>query len=223
MAVSSIIENIAGVPFTHQWSIRVSRAPNVQISEDAPWVISEPLEENPKPEIAPSPTPGLSKSPTAITEIQPVTSSGSSKSQDDDDEKDDGLFRAPNTRLPPEKSAILDDLEKGYDTRGRILIDPHTPWACADDVFYVMLSVRGISHTHALLRIMSKLFSIAVYAVGTALFATTSLVTIMIAVTTAIMVVVSGVFGRVTGTCHQSFFFLLFLHASALRAALMSF
>src|SRR5271163_4723006 len=38
VAASSLIENYAGVPFSKQWTIRVSRAPRVRISDDAPLI-----------------------------------------------------------------------------------------------------------------------------------------------------------------------------------------
>lgn len=39
VALSSLLENFAGVPFTKQWTMRVSKAPGtVDISDDAPIV-----------------------------------------------------------------------------------------------------------------------------------------------------------------------------------------
>ncbi len=45
VCISAILENFAGVPFTHTWTIRIWRAPPVDIDKDAPWVIS-PTDEN---------------------------------------------------------------------------------------------------------------------------------------------------------------------------------
>jgi hypothetical protein len=36
---SSFLENIAGVPFTRQWTLLVSRAPELRISSDAPVLV----------------------------------------------------------------------------------------------------------------------------------------------------------------------------------------
>lgn len=37
---ASLLENFAGAPFTTSWKMRISRAPKVHISPDAPWVIT---------------------------------------------------------------------------------------------------------------------------------------------------------------------------------------
>lgn len=38
VACSSVLESIASIPFTHQWTMRVSKAPKIRISEEAPSV-----------------------------------------------------------------------------------------------------------------------------------------------------------------------------------------
>jgi hypothetical protein len=57
VAMSSLMENLAGVPFSRQWTIRVSRAPRIEIDEGAPWAI-EPPQENYAPPTVSSPLVG---------------------------------------------------------------------------------------------------------------------------------------------------------------------
>lgn len=93
---------------------------------------------------------------------------------------------------------ILTRLERGYNTHGRIVMDQSAPWSASNNPFYVIISVKGISNPHAVLRVFSKFFSVAVFTFGTALFASTTLITILVALTSAALVVIAGVFGRVT-------------------------
>jgi hypothetical protein len=97
----------------------------------------------------------------------------------------------------PFQSEILAGFEKVYNTKGRIVMDPE-PWDAHHNPFYVIISIRGISNAHASLRVFSKLISIAVFTVGTAMFASSTLVTIVVAVIVASLTLVAGVFGRVT-------------------------
>lgn len=77
-------------------------------------------------------------------------------------------------------------------------MDQEAPWSSAADAFYVLLSVQGVSSAHAFLRVFSKLISIGAFAVGTALFASSTLVTIIVALITATLILCAGIFGRVT-------------------------
>lgn len=65
------------------------------------------------------------------------------------------------------RGEILNRLERGYNTHGRVVMDMNKPWSAANNAFYVIISVRGVSHPHAILRVLSKFLSIGVYTVGT--------------------------------------------------------
>jgi hypothetical protein len=93
---------------------------------------------------------------------------------------------------------VLTRLERGYSTKGAICMNMNKPWSQADDAFYVLLSVKGISLGHATLRVVSKIASICVFALGTGLFASATLITILEALVTAAMILCAGIFGRVT-------------------------
>lgn len=93
---------------------------------------------------------------------------------------------------------ILSGFKKGYNTVGRVILDPHEPWSAQCNPFYVIISIKGVEPAHAALRVLGKLLSIGVFTVGTAMFASSALVTIMIAVIVASLTIVAGVFGRVT-------------------------
>ncbi|KAH8887864.1 hypothetical protein GQ53DRAFT_826853 [Thozetella sp. PMI_491] len=62
---------------------------------------------------------------------------------------------------------VLTKLEKGYSNMARIWMDSSKPWSQSDDAFYVLLSVKRISGVHAGLRVVSKIISIGVFAIGT--------------------------------------------------------
>ena len=96
-----------------------------------------------------------------------------------------------------DETDILAGLKKGYRPVGGIRLDPPEPSTRANEAFNVFVSVRGVSTAHAILRVFSKLFSIGVFAVGTALFSSAALVTIMVGMVTLIIVLVSSVFGRI--------------------------
>lgn len=113
---------------------------------------------------------------------------------DTDDRLSRGYSAIPQT-LP--RYDILSGFIKGYNTVGRVVMDGE-PWSAQNNPFYVLISIKGVSPPHAALRVFSKLLSIGVFTVGTAIFASTTLVTIMAAVVVATLVLVAGVFGRVT-------------------------
>lgn len=210
VAASSLLDNLAGVPFTRQYTIRVCRAPKVRISDDAPWVI-------PEHELQPPPRSPDRKTPDVQALGNKARSSLST--QDDltfvttqlasDDASTDNLtppltgVHTETSRYKPipqglHKGEILLGFEKGYNTRGRVVMDPDEAWSAQSNPFCVIISIRGITNTHAALRVFSKLLSIAVFTVGTGMFASTTLVTIMIAVIVSSLILVAGVFGRVT-------------------------
>lgn len=117
------------------------------------------------------------------------------------------MFRRPTYGSQPSyvtympgvpEHGILAGFKKGYNTVGKIVIDQNEPWSAQCDPFYVLIAIKGVSRAHAVLRVFSKLFSICTFAVGTALFASTTLIPILAAMTTAILILVGGVFGRLT-------------------------
>jgi hypothetical protein len=87
---------------------------------------------------------------------------------------------------------------RGYNTFGRVVMDHTEPWAAQNNPFYVIISIRGISNSHATLRVFSKFLSIGVFTVGTAMFASSTLITILVATVVSALVLIAGVFGRVT-------------------------
>ena len=68
----------------------------------------------------------------------------------------------------------------------------------SDDAFYVLVAIQGVSHAHAVLCVFSKLVSILVFAVATSLFASSTLITIIMAMVTAVLILGASIFGRVT-------------------------
>lgn len=187
VAFASLLENFAGVPFTRQWKLRVSRAPKVEISPDAPWSIPE-IEMRHRTDIQPSSSKGPSTSSEEVAfHPQQLTPRGSQ-------------YSAVSQQLFG-RGEILRNLEKGYNTFGRVLIKPDQPWSAANNAFYVIISVRGITTPHAFLRVLSKLVSIGAYTAGTGIFASSTLATIPVAVVVACLVLIAGVFGRVVAMC----------------------
>ncbi|KAL8757771.1 MAG: hypothetical protein Q9199_001983 [Rusavskia elegans] len=158
LAASSILENYAGVPFTDQWTLRVSRAPRTEES------LSDEI-------------PGSSKSgPTVqvLEEIPLVRRTASGRSTE-----------------------ILDVLRAGFNCQGQVIRDGNEPWSSSRVPFYVIISVEGISRSHATLRVFSKAITIGVYVTGTAIFASTQLLYMSVAVTVLCLVLSAGIFGRV--------------------------
>jgi hypothetical protein len=204
VAISSIIDSIAGVPFTKQWTVRVSRAPKIEVSDDAPWVIPDP--EHPAattPRRTSYKNPSVSEDPVLETsegfELQPNrhTSNFGGSFNGYSNPRYTSVSQQYRQPFIP-RGSIIEGLQKGYNTTGRIVLQSNKGWSAANDAFYVIIGVRGVSNAHAILRIFSKVLSIGVYTVGTAMFASSTLTTILVAVVVASMVISSGVFGRVT-------------------------
>ena len=199
VAITSLLDNLAGVPFTRQYTVRVCRAPKVRISDDAPCVIPERKSQPPpkSPDLN-----GLSKNtPAGPDDITVMTTQLTSSSTAVSDMSGQGGPAGGRYAPIPQglrEGDILDGLERGYNTVGRVVMDHSEPWAAQNNSFYVIISIRGITNGHATLRVCSKFLSIAVFWAGTALFASSTLVTILVAVVVATLTVVAGVFGRVT-------------------------
>lgn len=177
VAISSILENIAGVPFTQQWTLRVSRAPKLRISDDAPSVrfLEEPISR-----IVFPPRLSLSTNPPSYPTAQI--------------DEDDYSFTKP---LERRSTDVLDALEVGLNCKGQVIMDNKEPWSASRVPFYVIISMEGISSSHAGLRVVSKAFSVACFAAGTLIFASAQFVTISVSLTVIVVVLSAGVFGRV--------------------------
>lgn len=93
---------------------------------------------------------------------------------------------------------VLDSLNRGYNVEGRVIIDTE-PHMKDRSCFYVVVSKEGVKPFHAVMRIVAKSSSIAVFAFGTALFASAQLMSISIVLMVLSLVISAAFFGRVTG------------------------
>lgn len=168
---ASVLENYANTPFAKDWVMRVSRAPQLQISQDAPWVISR--EHSPH---------------DSMSEQQ--QSSYTSKSNDSTVNVSLLSDHAP-------RYSIIDELKKGYNTHGRVIMNHSVPWTASKDAFYVILSRAGVRKGHTVLRLVSKFVSVTAYVVSTALFAGSTLLQLQPALIVMALVLCAGIFGRV--------------------------
>ena len=177
VAVSSLLENWASVPFTHQWTLRISRAPKVKISEDAPLVKRS-----------------LSLAIVSTNEKPDVSNQGTKSGPKVETYEDVPFIRRTTSNS---STATLDGLESGYNCRGEVVRDQTEPWSSSRVPFYVIISLESVSTAHAILRVISKAISVGAFAAGTAIFASAQLVGISVALTTLCLVLAAGVFGRV--------------------------
>lgn len=179
VACASLLENFASVPFTRQWTLRVSRAPKVRISDDAPIVRLSGYVSLVQPS-APSQEPTEYKAndttPQSYEERPFVV-----------------VERTASTR----STEVLDALESGLNCKGQVVRDQSEPWSSSRVPFYVIISLEGVSGSHAVLRVVSKAISVGVFAAGTAMFASAQLITISVALTVLCLILGAGVFGRV--------------------------
>lgn len=202
VAISSLIENVALVPFTKQWTIRVSTAPTgIEISEDAPSVM--PFL-RPACQDTDDITTSQNGSRSGLDELNtielheipilPVHRSDTDRTQKS--VVDEYRTWAPHTVRG--RSDFLHNLKKhGFNTVGQVHLGRDRPWAANRHSFLVILSVSGVSHSHAALRVVSKAISVGTFAAGTALYASASLITISVALTVLCLILGAGVFGRV--------------------------
>ncbi|KAM6537939.1 hypothetical protein FALCPG4_003835 [Fusarium falciforme] len=91
----------------------------------------------------------------------------------------------------------LETIKAGPNTNQRIRIATDKGSGYSRTCFYVVVSAQGISRMHAIAQIISKASSVAVYAFGTALFASASLMSISIALMVLCLLLPAGVAGRV--------------------------
>lgn len=224
--MSSLFENLAGVPFTRQWSIRVWRAPRVKFFAGAPLVIKRPdairaqqmrvqkeASEFREPEMR---IRAVNASLTNSKDL-PTWSDEAEVAYHDDKlaqthkpgeghtDGDANLADFDESRVFSDQIGILDRLEKGCNTFSKFFLDPNRPyWSASHSSFYVIVSVRGVSNPHGALRLLSKIFSIVVYIVGTAMFASSTLATVPVAIVVASLVVIAAVFSRIIAMCKGS-------------------
>ncbi|OCL05887.1 hypothetical protein AOQ84DRAFT_390574 [Glonium stellatum] len=193
VALSSLLENFAGVPFTKQWTLRVSKAPtSIKISPDAPLIV--PCGDNNNDSSDPASlltyahSPKRSTSSIELHETRPKHDAAQQQQQPP----------PPPPALSRQQSDFLAVLShSGINTTGQVCMDPSEPWAASRTSFYVVVSVVGVSNAHATLRVISKAISVGVFAAGTATFASATLITISVALTVLCLVLGAGVFGRV--------------------------
>lgn len=263
VAASSLLENFAGVPFTEQWTIRVSKTPRIIISNFAPPVDLESVKDAiskgtsvlsdivmPQGRMVSMPdgadgillNQDFNYYPSSVATPERVDSFGIEQNGNEipmagidvTRATRDSRYRAfparvsTDPQIPSSRNAVINssersqlaipsnspsrgdkkaevyevdipsDLESGHNVeahthRGSDKQDSNSPTP-----FYVIISVKGISKPHAALRVVSKAISVGVFAAGTATFASATLITISVALTTLCLVLAVGVFGRVT-------------------------
>lgn len=183
LASSSILENFASVPFTRQWTLRVSRAPKVRISDDAP-LVSQASRISLVPYTAHGPVKVEGTTKEATSTVQASVQAFESVP----------LVQRTTSNHSVE---VLDALEAGFNCKGQIVRENAEPWSSSRVPFYVIISLEGVSGSHAILRVVSKATSVGVYAAGTAMFASAQMITISVALTILCLILGAGVFGRV--------------------------
>ncbi|ROW14965.1 hypothetical protein VPNG_03441 [Cytospora leucostoma] len=141
ITVVSVFDNIIAAPFTHSWTIRVSRRPTGIIL--------------------------------------------------------DRDHNSPRITDTSRHANALECLEANPNTSQRILISNSEATTYSRTCFYVVISVQGISTLHAIAQILSKGASVAVFAFGTALFASATMLSISVALMVLCLLLPSGVAGRV--------------------------
>ena len=76
-------------------------------------------------------------------------------------------------------------------------MDSNEPWSASRVPFYVIISLEGISRSHAVLRVASKAFSVVCFAAGTLIFSSAQFITVSVSLTVLCLILGAGVFGRV--------------------------
>lgn len=138
VVVVSIIENAAGIPFTHNWTMRVTQSPhNIHISDDTPVVQGNQNED------------------------------------------------------------VLHVIHRGFNVKSMLSLTSQEAYVKRNSCFYVVVSAEGVSAVHATFRVLSKGSSVVVFAFGTTIFASASLVSVSIVLMVLCLVLAAGVFGKV--------------------------
>lgn len=136
--------------------MRVSRAPRLRISSDAPWVISPELP------AAESPSEDMEHINMSTKHDNGVTNF---------------LLAGHTTSL-----SVIGALKKGINTEGQVIMDRNDPWSASKDAFYVIISREGVRRYHSILRLISKLVSVAAFIISTVLFASSTLLQVQPAI-----------------------------------------
>lgn len=164
----------------------------VEISDDAPMAFpSPPNTSGRKPSFA---TSGSMPEPSEIEMTLLPESAPTQRSERSiiDAYRD---FTPPLTR---QRSNFIHNLERhGFNTTGCMYMSPNQPWASNHHSFLVIISVSGISRQRAAVRVASKAIAVTCFAVGTAVFASATLLPIAIAAIDLALILAAGVFGRV--------------------------
>jgi hypothetical protein len=91
----------------------------------------------------------------------------------------------------------LEALKAGPNTNQHLRVVADRGSGYSRTCFYVVVSIQGISRVHAIAQVLSKGASVAVFAFGTALFASATLMSISIALMVLCILLTCGVAGRV--------------------------
>jgi hypothetical protein len=186
---STFFENIAGVPFSKQWTLRVSKAPRMRISDDAPDVTAKSGVAFHEQALTTKNLNGMQFESVPMTEILPRHKPLPSATHTNADSV------PASESLDNQGSDILRNLKSGYNTVGKIALEE--TWTASTVPIYVIISVDEVTAKHAMLKVIAKALSVGTFAAGTATFASATLITISVALTVLCMVLGAGVFGRV--------------------------
>lgn len=93
---------------------------------------------------------------------------------------------------------VLDAIKAGFNATSVVKIPGQEAYTKRNSCFYVVISQEGVSAAHATFRVLSKASNVAVFAFGTTLFASASLMSISVSLMVLSIVLSAGVWGRVT-------------------------
>ena len=105
---------------------------------------------------------------------------------------------APLVEGRPGISDVLDALDAGFNARSRVALGRAEPYTVPRVCFYAVVSKQGISPLHAAARVVSKGFSVAVFAFGTTFFAGAQLMSVAMVFVVLAVVLMSGLLGRIS-------------------------
>ena len=93
---------------------------------------------------------------------------------------------------------VLDNLRRGYNVESEVVVNGE-PYSKDRTCFYVVVSQEGIKPVHAVMQIVVKMSSIAVFAFGTALFAASQLMSVSMVLMVLSLNIGAAFLGRVVG------------------------
>ncbi|KAF2690385.1 hypothetical protein K458DRAFT_399702 [Lentithecium fluviatile CBS 122367] len=164
VAISSLLENFAGVPFTKQWTMRVSKTPKtVEISKDAPIIAGTMYVTNIE---------GHNTSNDVAKTNQEVL--GMARGNSGSDNEIGTVDFSSQLGLRPQEYRTAKPLEDlngpGTNITGKITMSNKRYSTPLHSTTYVINSVAKTGHGHATLSVISKAISVGVFAAGTAKF-----------------------------------------------------